>query len=358
MPPYSRGPDTARSARRAGALLAAAAALLLAASSCRLSPIAPDRVPTARPASRAGDVIAGSSDTQAPPVTGIHIERQGDLVQFTIDLATNAGSGLTLADPEPAPPADWTFRLLVDTDQNAATGGEDGAEFAFVPRAEPLLDVWSLQPMHWELVQTVSVAWSPSRVVFDVPASAVGDDDGLVNYALDVYDIRVTDEGRELVPVASYTGTNHPLPTERSQVPVIGGLRAEVRDATLILRGRLLSRDGLFESFYDPYHPGGWSLQLFLNTDRQPTGYWLGYDYVVRGGEWNAGDGTFVTRKITFDDRYPGGWGPSSGEATFSLEGGSFTLAVPLGAIGAGDGDLDFALETYATVASPGDLSG
>ena len=109
---------------------------------------------------------------------------------------------------------------------------------------------------------------------------------------------------------------------------------------------------------YSPYHPGGWCLQVFLNTDRQTTGYWLGFDYVVRGVEWNPASGASIVRRITLEPDYPGGWGPESGVATLQAIRGNFSIAIPLAAIGDTGGDLDFALETYATVACPDCESG
>jgi hypothetical protein len=222
-----------------------------------------------------------------------------------------------------------------------------------VPGTDPDLVVWRLYPGNAHAVSSVPVTWSPTSVAFDVPVSDLEWDDGFVNYILDVYEVRYTGGERELVPVASYTGTNHPILDEHSQVPAIGGLRAEVRGGTLYLKGRLFQRDPGYQPFYEPVRAGGWCLQLFINSDRQPTGYWLGYDYVVRGVEWDSAAGTFVTRTTGFDDHNPGGWGPTSGQASFSLAGGDFSLEVPLGAIGDGDGNVDFVLETYATVASP-----
>ena len=139
-----------------------------------------------------------------------------------------------------------------------------------------------------------------------------------------------------------------------SRVPVVTGLRTEVRGDTLYLRALLRTSTGWPAAPYDPSHSGGWVLQLFMNTDQADTGYpWMGIDYLVRGGEW-LGDGSFVVRRVDLGLGGPGGWGPQSGVARFTLGAGSLVLAVPLAAIGDDDGRLDLVLETYATVPCPG----
>jgi hypothetical protein len=140
-------------------------------------------------------------------------------------------------------------------------------------------------------------------------------------------------------------------PAER--VPVITHLRGEVRGGTLYLAGNLAADGGRQELNYSPYVPGGWCLQVLLNTDQQRTGYWRGYEYIVRGVEWDRVSRVAVVRRITLEEGYPGGWGPSSGEATLRVSRGSLAIVVPLDAIGGDDGNLDFVLETYATVRCP-----
>jgi hypothetical protein len=143
-----------------------------------------------------------------------------------------------------------------------------------------------------------------------------------------------------------------PYPVE-TKVPRLIKLRAEASRKTLVVHGELLGREAGIRPFYDPIHEGGWMLQLFVNTDQSDTGYWLGYDYIVRGGEWSPVQGTMVTRRITLEDQYPGGWGPESGVATFTLHGHELDIVVPLESLGGDDGNVDFALETYATVSCP-----
>jgi hypothetical protein len=156
-----------------------------------------------------------------------------------------------------------------------------------------------------------------------------------------------------LAPAPIPGGAVAPAPWEvQSRVPAVAGVRTEVHGDSLYVFGRLgPATSGL--GSYDPSHPGGWMLQLLMNTDQAATGYsWRGIDYLVRGGE-RLGDGAFVVRRVVPDSNDPAGWGPQSGEARLTTGPRGFVLAVPLSAIGDDDGRLDFVLETYATVACP-----
>lgn len=137
------------------------------------------------------------------------------------------------------------------------------------------------------------------------------------------------------------------------RAPVITQLHGEVRNGTLYLTGQLVMPGPRVNIPYSPSQPGDWCLQVFLNTDQAGTGYWRGYDYIVRGVEWDPHFGTTVVRQITLEPDTPGGWGPASGRAELLADRRSLSIAVPLRAIGGDDGNLDFALETYATVACP-----
>ena len=143
-------------------------------------------------------------------------------------------------------------------------------------------------------------------------------------------------------------GEPNPITAQPLQAPVMAGLHSEIQGADLVFTARFNPASRHF--IYDPVHPGGWMLQLFLNTDQDPSGYWKGYDYVVRGGEKNP-DGTYVVRQ-TMGGGGEGGWGAVSGAATL-LADDALELRVPLAALGNDDGYVDFALELYATVSCP-----
>jgi hypothetical protein len=136
-------------------------------------------------------------------------------------------------------------------------------------------------------------------------------------------------------------------------VPEITWIRVEVGRETLLIQGMLRPRDPSYQPFYGPATPGGWLLQVMLNTGPDAPGYWRGYDYIVRGGEWSLEARTLVVRHITLDGDTPGGWGPACGLAYFDPRPLRFEIAVPRAAIGAFGRSLDFCLETYATVPCP-----
>ncbi len=124
-------------------------------------------------------------------------------------------------------------------------------------------------------------------------------------------------------------------------------LRADVIDGTLRVRAVIATPPGE-RAFYSSQEVGGWFVQLFLNTDQSPTGYAAGYELVVRGGEPTGASSCPVRR--TDGGNGPGGWGDAVGEATLDVDGRTLLITVPLASIDA-DGRLDYALETYVTVA-------
>jgi hypothetical protein len=132
------------------------------------------------------------------------------------------------------------------------------------------------------------------------------------------------------------------------QVPEITSVRAFVRGDSLHIRGQLGTSASLRP--YEPVRPGGWALQILVDSDLTNGGYWLGFDYVVRGSEWSRDQRTFVTRRITLEPEYPGGWGPQSGVALFRQRPRHFEVAIPLASIGGFTHDLFLAIETFATV--------
>src|SRR5262249_38187255 len=132
---------------------------------------------------------------------------------------------------------------------------------------------------------------------------------------------------------------------ESLQARIMVGLRSVVGSSDVVFTARFNPASRHF--VYDPALPGGWMLQLFLDTDQAPSGYWKGYDYVVRGGETNP-DGSYVVRE-TMGGGGDGGWGAVSGAATL-VANDALELHVPLAALGNDDGYLNCALELYATV--------
>ena len=151
-------------------------------------------------------------------------------------------------------------------------------------------------------------------------------------------------------PGNSGFGADTPVDSIHVMAPEISHLRSEVRRGTLYISGQMRARSRTYVPFYGPATLGGWSLQVFLDTDPNHTAYWRGYDYIVRGVEWNRSANTFVTRRITLDPETPGGWGPQSGIATFAQRFRNFEIAIPISAVGSVDRGVGYCVETYATV--------
>jgi hypothetical protein len=349
MTHFVAGKEAALSAIRLALAAGAAVALLLAPDSCRLSPVAPAPGTGESAAIDFGNTTPAGYRPEAPPIGAVDIAREGDRVRFSIGILPG---GEPTGEPGPGVAPNWTFRLDLDADRNPHTGADSGADFALTAGPDGRIALWRHESSRWKQTQTAPMSWTPSRIAFDLPASALDNEDGLADYVLDV-GIRTSPSGTNFVRSASYAGSSSHVPDERMRVPAITRLRSEVKRGTLYLTGHLETRDGGAEAEYAPYRPGGWSLQVFLNTDRLGTGYWLGFDYIIRGVEWDPESKVSIVRRITSDPDYPGGWGPESGKATLRPNRGSFTIAIPLGAIASTEGDLDFALETYATVACP-----
>jgi hypothetical protein len=121
---------------------------------------------------------------------------------------------------------------------------------------------------------------------------------------------------------------------------------------TLHVTAHFVRRDPRVRTFFDPYTAGGWSFQLFLNTDALPSGYWRGYDYVVRGVELSR-ERTIPIRLTTGEPAGPDGWGPECAHVTLSTDGMTVSFPIPLAALGSPAGEVEFALETYVTHACP-----
>jgi len=143
-----------------------------------------------------------------------------------------------------------------------------------------------------------------------------------------------------------------PLRGAPAAVPAVRDLRCDVHGGTITIRGDLSGPPGRSPA-YDPFTAGGWMMQVFVNADQLDTGYWMGFDYIVRGGEM-LNDHEVVVRRIAPSDDFPGGWGPESGEARLAVHDHSFQLDIPRASLGGDDGRVDFLVETYATVACPG----
>jgi hypothetical protein len=132
------------------------------------------------------------------------------------------------------------------------------------------------------------------------------------------------------------------------RAPVLRNLRFQRIEGALLATASLGARDPDVKPFFDPYTPDGWSFQLFMNTDQGPSGYWNGYDYLVRGVELRE-DFRIPIRLTKGDPKGPGGWGAESGETTLQLHDGMMSFEIPLSAIGDDDGEFDYALEFYLT---------
>lgn len=155
------------------------------------------------------------------------------------------------------------------------------------------------------------------------------------------------------VTTGASTVARDPVDPIHAIVPEITHLRADARRDTLYIRGQLRPRSRENSPFYGPTTLGGWSLQVFLDTDPAHSIYWRGYDYVVRGVEWTPASNSFVTRQITLDSTTPGGWGPQSGVALFVQRPREFQIAIPLRAVGGIERDVSYCVETYATIPCP-----
>ncbi len=325
----------------------ASAIVLLAVGSCATRTVAPTpasslTTATARPA-------AARRLADAPEVRDVRIARHGGDLDFAIVLVPGSEGERLPLDARPADGSSWTFRLRLDTDQSPWSGDWGGAEYELDLLPGNVLTLYRQSRAGSQAIATVPFHDEPGGVRFTLRAALLGDDDGWMDWMLDVYEVVVLGDEREYLLAATLRGTNHALPDASRQVPVVRELRTELRGDTLYVRGQLHPGDPAYRTFYDPYRAGGWSLQLFLNTDQARTGYWLGFDYIVRGVEWSP-DGSFVVRRIAPTDA---GWGPASGAARFEIRPRTFELAVPLAAIGGDDGLLDYALEQYATVECP-----
>jgi len=281
----------------------------------------------------------------APLISGVRLSREGHDLAVRLALAPDAATPRPALTGASSGRDGWTFQLAFDTDHERGTGDATGAEWAAVvdARGDATLLAWS--KAGWRRVASAPIDERLDGISFRLDATRLPA--ALESAALTAESYRVAVDaggGTDVAPLGSMRFDGDPSP-----VPAMTRLRCEVRGDTLYLRGQFsVSEHG---DFYGPARPGGWMLQLLLDTGQDGVGYWRGYDYIVRGGEWSGG--RFTVRRITLDDSTPGGWGPASGHARFRLLPRHFELAIPLDALGGDDGRADFALETYLTVACP-----
>lgn len=102
---------------------------------------------------------------------------------------------------------------------------------------------------------------------------------------------------------------------------------------------------------YDPFTPGGWCFQVFLDTDQQPTGY-LGYDFLTRDTEPDLAGREIRVRRTTggLADN-PGGWGDAVDVVPLAGSDARLQFRVPLAALDDDDGQANYRVEFYRTVA-------
>ena len=298
-----------------------------------------------------GDGPLGSAwSATAPTVSAVSVARDGHDLAIRLTLAGDGGIPRPALTGATSGRDGWTFQLAFDTDHDRRSGDATGAELAAVVDARGAVALLAWSRDGWSRVAGAPIEERGGSISFRLDATRFASAlEGAVVTA-ETYQVAASgDGGTEVVPVGSMRSGGDGVP-----VPAMTRLRSEVRGDTLFVRGQFaVSEHG---EFYDPLKPGGWMLQMLLDTAQDGVGYWRGYDYIVRGGEWSGGG--FTVRRITLDDSTPGGWGPASGHARFRLSPRHFELAIPLAALGDDDGRADYVLETYRIVACPACLGG
>jgi hypothetical protein len=97
-----------------------------------------------------------------------------------------------------------------------------------------------------------------------------------------------------------------------------------------------------------PWSDANW-MMLFLNTRRQDSSNWAGYDFLIN---WPALDDQTTSIK-----RCSGGWNwQAVGQARYRVEGCHLMLAVPRAAVSLGESPLRFDFHFADNLQSPGDL--
>jgi len=161
-----------------------------------------------------------------------------------------------------------------------------------------------------------------------------------------------------VMPAAAPEGIRFPrmpVPDADARVPVIDDIRIQRQGSDLVVRVIYERRDPRIDLQYDAYMPGGWCFQMFLNTDRQETGYWRGYDFVTRDGEPGLLRRALRVRRTDSisEDAAAGGWGPEVATVPIRVTKSTFTFRVPMQSVGNTDGVVDYCMELYLTDACP-----
>jgi hypothetical protein len=101
---------------------------------------------------------------------------------------------------------------------------------------------------------------------------------------------------------------------------------------------------------YDPFTPGGWCFQVFLDTDQQPTGY-LGYDFLTRDTEPDLAGREIRVRRTTGGlEGNPGGWGDAVDVVPLVGRDARLLFRIPLSALDGDDGRANYRVEFYRAV--------
>lgn len=313
-----------------------AAVLLPLAAGCGHDTLSTRR--SAEPAIRMG---AGGA---VAPVTSVLLRRGYGGGLLTLELGLDPAVPTLPLAPAPVAGVAWTFQVAFDLDRNPRTGDAGGAERA-IALVSPDRVAWlAFDGGAWRRLAESALRRRGHALDIEVPEAALprGADPSA---AVESYRVSAAGAGHIAVAPAARAGFAR-LDGAGRTIPSLQWMRASVRGDSLVLRAQVVTprRD----LAYDPDTPGGWMLQVFLNTDERPTGYWDGFDYIVRGGEWSGGE--FVVRRIEPGDQWPGGWGPPSGRATFDPRTRSLTVTVPRSALGGDDGHVAYGLEFYETV--------
>lgn len=135
-------------------------------------------------------------------------------------------------------------------------------------------------------------------------------------------------------------------PTYVLATPIIDEISAVYTSDSLLFTAIYDSPDNSF----DPWSPGGWCFQIFLDTDQDNlTGiYSGGFEFNVRAIEIDLNN--FIHVRRTEGSGRPVELGESTGVTPLILENSFFSLFIPLSFLDGDDGSLDYRLEIYDTI--------